>query len=271
MSGEISQEPAWGTYAPPPQVAPLLGLVKLGVARGGISKWIRRQWHKQHHDLVDAEIRGIKFRLNISDNTTDGKLLFSSKYYDGEELDALANTGGKVFIDVGANTGYYSLMLASRGFHRIIAIEPNPPTVKRLAFNVAINGFNEKIHVVPFCVGKEGMVDFYCDGSLGSASLIQESDDIHPISVPAKPLSQILNDHHVDKIDSMKIDVEGFEDKALIPFFETSAQELWPQVLVLEDCHSDHWENDVLKYLLSDKYQLIKKTRANSIMKRLGR
>jgi FkbM family methyltransferase len=269
MSDEMSNEPGWGTYPPPREAASLLGLVRLGLARGGISKWIRRRWHNQYPELVDAEIRGIKFRLNISDNTTDEKLLLSSKYYDGEEIDALSNRGGGVFVDVGANTGYYSLMLASRGFEKVISIEPNPPTVNRLAFNVAINNMSEKIHVVPLCVGKEGTVEFYCNGSLGSASLIQERADIAPISVPSKPLIMILEDHHIEKIDSMKVDVEGFEDKALIPFFEASTKKLWPRVLVLEHCHSDIWEKDLLEYLLDDKYELIRKTRANAIMKRI--
>jgi len=260
---------SWGTYAPPQSANFFRSLVKLGLARGVLGKWIRRQWHRKFPELVDVEIRGIKYRLDISDNTTDEKILLSSKNYDGEEIDALAIRGGKVFVDIGANTGYYSLALAKRGFEKIISIEPNPPTVTRLAFNVAINNLRDKVRVIPLCVGKEGKVEFYCDGSLGAASLICENNQIEPIVVDAKPLHEILQTENVKHIDSMKIDVEGFEDKALVPFFDLAPKELWPKVLVLEHCHRDIWESDILEYLLEGKYELVKKTRANSIMKKI--
>ena len=42
------------------------------------------------------------------------------------------------FIDIGANTGHYSLSLAKRSFTQIIAIEPNPPSSKLLVIKEKI-------------------------------------------------------------------------------------------------------------------------------------
>jgi hypothetical protein len=103
-----------------------------------ICKWIRKQWRKKGYTIVDAQVRGINYRLHTHINTTDGKLLTSSKFYDHQEIKALSNSlrispagpgEESVFIDIGANTGYYSLTLAQRGFSRILAIEPNPTTL----------------------------------------------------------------------------------------------------------------------------------------------
>ena len=82
-----------------------------------------------------------------------------------KEIDALACEGDKsqkdkVFIDIGANTGHYALSLAKRGFTRIIAIEPNPPTLELLNFNVSINDFDEIITIVPLCIGDGNKVLF---------------------------------------------------------------------------------------------------------------
>src|SRR5262249_1364648 len=59
-------------------------------------------------------------------------------------------TGDAVFVDVGAHIGYYSLKaaaaLGSRG--RVIAVEPNPPTVKELQANIAASNAS-RVHVYP--------------------------------------------------------------------------------------------------------------------------
>ncbi len=259
---------SWGTYTPPDSSLFLRAIVKIGLARGMFSRWIRHQWSMRFPEVVDAEVRGIKYRLNITDNVTDAKLLLSSKYYDREELDALAVPNGKVFIDIGANTGYYSLNLAHRGFQKIIAIEANPPTVERLTFNVNVNNFSDKIHIVPLCVGKGGTVEFYSDGNLGAASLVRTKEEIEPILVESKPLYKIMQEANIKQVHSMKIDVEGYEDQVLIPFFEEAPKKLWPNVIVIEHCHSSIWQDDVLDYLLDGKYRLIKKMRSNSIIQK---
>ncbi len=37
-----------------------------------------------------------------------------------------------------------------------------------------------------------------------------------------------------ERIDAMKMDIEGFEDRVLPPFFETAPRSLWPRLLILE-------------------------------------
>lgn len=263
------EDPEWGTYAPPRNASFLLTLVKVGLARGKFSKWVRKKWRSRFPEIVDVESRGIRYRLNVSNNTTDDKILLSSKYYDGEEIEALAASGGKVFVDIGANTGYYSLTIASKGFDKVLSIEPNPPTVKRLQYNVEINNLQAKIKIVPLCVGSEGYVNFYCDGSLGSASVISENNNITPITIESKSLIDILSMEKISSIDGMKIDVEGIEDQVLIPFFETAPIELWPKVLVLEHCHQGIWKTNVIDYLLQGRYSISKKTRANLVLKKI--
>ena len=261
----------FGYYKPRNITFILEFLRKLGISRGTIRRQIQKIWERLGYEVVDATIHGIKYRLNISENTTDAKILTTSKFYDLKEIDALECEGyksqkDKVFIDIGANTGHYSLSLAKRGFTKIIAIEPNPPTLELLNFNVSINDLDEIITIVPLCIGEGDKVPFYCGSGLGTASVIRKnSDNTPPIYVETETLINILNKQNIIKIDSMKIDIEGFEDQALFPFFDEAPEKLWPRCIVIEP-NSKSWKRDILKHLETLGYQRTDKTRGNIIL-----
>jgi FkbM family methyltransferase len=265
----------FGTYAPQKDANLLRLLTKSGLSRGKLNKWNIAQWRAKGYRKVDIVIRDIRYRLGILRNTTDAKILTSSKYYEEREIKALASTclGSKrtdgAFIDIGANTGYYSLSLAKIGVKRILAIEPNPPTLEMLRINVALNNWNEQIAVIPSCVGEQGEVDFYQSGGLGSASIVEKDHpNSTPIRVKSAPLIQILKENNIQRVDALKIDVEGFEDQALEPFFEQENQSFWPKTLVIEHCHSESWKINILDLILSRGYTIINRTRANTVLTR---
>lgn len=246
---------------------------KLGLSRGFMRRKIYKSWQNQGYEIVDTTIRGIKYRLNIRDNTTDRKILTTSKFYDFKEINALAREAkpsqqDKVFLDIGANTGHYSLSLAKRGFTKIIAIEPNPPTLELLSFNVKINNLESVISIVPLCIGDGTKVPFYSSNGLGTASVFKdEADDSPPIYVASDTLVNILKNQNITKIDAMKIDIEGFEDHALFPFFADAPESLWPRCIVIEP-NSASWEKDILAQLETLGYVRTGKTRGNVIMNR---
>ena len=245
----------------------MLSLTRAGFARGRLSCWMRRRWLDWYASVVDAEVRGIRYRLNVADNGTDGKLLLSSKIYDSQELEALCAGPRGVFVDVGANIGYYSLSCAARGFHRVLAIEGNPDTVARLMFNIQSNPWRDAITVAPLCVGSGGKVPFRCTGDLGRAQIVDAVDRPEATRLLAsKPLADILADHGITAIDAMKIDIEGYEDQALLPFFAQAARSLWPARLVLESCHRQEWRQDVVAHLLQSGYQAVGETRSGNLI-----
>jgi len=72
--------PPFGHYKPKADTLFLRFLTKIGLSRGRITKLINKAWRRKGYDKVDVEIRGIKYRLHTSINTTDSKILTSSKY-----------------------------------------------------------------------------------------------------------------------------------------------------------------------------------------------
>jgi len=122
---------------------------------------------------------------------------------------------------------------------------------------------------VPEGIGRQGTSELFFTGDLGSASLLgHSSEKAARITIQTRPLLDIINQKQINKIDGMKIDVEGLEDAALLPFFEAAPKTLWPSCLVIEHCHQKDWEIDIIRYLLGMDYMQTGKTRANTILKR---
>jgi len=260
---------SYGTYSPVFATIPLSMVTKLGLAHGKIAKLLNKAWKNVHGPIVDAEVRGLKYRLNLSDNATDIKILVSSKIYDSPELEALAGAcQGKCFVDIGANIGYYTLNLAQAGAGRVIAIEPNPPTLARLRYNIDINGMNDKVTVIPAGVGPEGELDFHLTRGLGGSGFLAPAQGAPTIRVRTIPLLDILADNGVSEIGALKIDIEGFEDQALMPFFAAASASLLPKCVVIESCHAKDWKSDLMGAFLTRGYRLDRKTRSNHIFMR---
>lgn len=260
-----SCHPQWGAYAPSPKSRLLRLLITLGLGRSTIRKKILITWRKKYGHIVDVEVRGIKYRLNISDNVTDGKILVSSKIYDKVEIEYLsASSRENNFIDIGANIGYYSLAIAHKGAKRVLAIEPNPPTLKRLNFNIRANRFDEKISVIPVGIGQEGEFELFHNFDLGGASLIKLQDTASAVTITTKPLWDILQANNITTIGGLKIDIEGREDLALGDFFNTAPKTAWPKCMVVEHCHRQLWETDILAFLVQLGYKIIIKIRGNN-------
>jgi len=117
--------PPWGAFKPN-GINFLIGLfVKLGLSHGKIKKLLQLLCRKKHP--IDIKYQTIKIRCVVGKNNIENKLFLSSKLREREEL-ALLKTylcKGGVFVDVGANIGYYSLMATTLGASKVLAFEPN--------------------------------------------------------------------------------------------------------------------------------------------------
>lgn len=150
-----------------------------------------------------------------------GALVNSMGYYDPNNMfwliDLCKSGVCKVFFDVGANIGVYSLICAFYG-SKCLAFEPNPLSYTFLSENINLNQFQNKI--IPFQI-----------------ALGETNGTAHMTNFPGNPMNKITTqgegiivsitrgDHFIDTYnllpDVMKIDVEGYEDKVLEGFGET--------------------------------------------------
>ena len=121
--------------------------VLLGVARhqpfnrGPIRRRLVNFFKRRIDHPVEATYRGVPFLFNLDDNPTEQKALFG--FYNNKEVDYVVSVAGSkspVFVDVGANSGFYSqifLFHASVG-GQVLSIEPNPEMCKRITTNASL-------------------------------------------------------------------------------------------------------------------------------------
>jgi FkbM family methyltransferase len=127
-------------------------------------------------------------------------------------------TGG-IAVDAGANVGWHTLLMARLVGEggRVLAVEANPSVRTRLVEHLELNEIRN-VEVIPCALGDaQGSVEFQApavddpaagDGHVVDAGDIQRRDVIR---VEVRTLDAILEPMHLERLDLIKIDVEGFE------------------------------------------------------------
>lgn len=222
---------------------------------------------------VDIESLGAKMRLYPDGNVCEKRVLFTPQYFDAVERELLASRlrDGFTFIDIGANIGAYSLFVAARAGRgaRILAVEPQPEIFARLAFNIAQNPFGTVKAVACALADKPGELTLFIDPTnRGESSVrILNSSAGVSVKVPAVTLLSLVESEGYERIDAIKLDVEGAEDLILEPFLRDAPQALWPGFVIIEDSRQ-RWQIDLAGLLERNGYKLVAQTRLNLMFER---
>jgi FkbM family methyltransferase len=124
------------------------------------------------------------------------------------------------FIDVGANLGAITIPAASHvgPEGRVLAIEPNPETASLLRRNLAKNLVRNTTVVQLACLDERKRSVFYVSASShsGKSSLsAQNARSRQAVTVECDTLDSIVVTHEINRVDVVKIDVEGAELQVL--------------------------------------------------------
>jgi FkbM family methyltransferase len=264
----------FGAFAPNAAQRAVIALAQRSrLKRGAFRPALSRLLNLLRAGPVDVQYQGAAFRFYHQASATERGALFNPDY-NIEELDFLrAHTpDGGVFVDVGANAGTYALPLARHvgPEGRVIAVEPHPVMVARLAFNQAASASGNVVLVAAAAGDADGELMIETDQENYGASHVypDASARSDAIRVPAMRLLRILQDGNVEHVDSLKIDVEGYEDRVLIGFFREAPPALWPGAIAIEHLSRDDWLDDCLADMVSRGYIEIAKTRSNTLLLR---
>jgi FkbM family methyltransferase len=257
-------------------LAPLL--VKIGqrtpLGRGAARKGLLRIIKKLDGGPIETTFRGVPMQLHL-DNPAEYKPLLSP-LYNKVELDFLARFlegHPSTFVDIGANFGLFTQYLATRmpKGSLIVAIEPNPAMCARMTDNLEILRRHDlaeevSIHVESSAAGPaEGVARLQISAGFGEAYILDASSP-EGIEVPVRRLSEILGRRGVVALDAVKIDVEGYEDRVLGPYFQEVPRLLFPRALVIEFTHRSRWRQDLLSQCMALGYREQARTRGNVLL-----
>ncbi|HXI08583.1 MAG: FkbM family methyltransferase [Bradyrhizobium sp.] len=274
MQPDNDPSPApFGALAPNAAQAAVIALAqRTGLKRGAFRPMLSRLLDLLRSGPLDVSYQGGAFRLYHQGSATERGALLNPDY-NIEELGFLRAhlRQGGVFVDVGANVGTYALALARDvgAGGKVIAIEPHPVTHARLAFNHAASAY-EQVKLVRAASGAEdGELLIETDGdNLGASHIVSGIASGKAIRVPALRLVRILQEAGAGNIDALKIDVEGYEDRVLMPFFKTAPPSLWPKAVVIEHLSKDEWQDDCIADMVARGYAISGRTRSNTLLVR---
>jgi FkbM family methyltransferase len=191
-----------------------------------LSRYVRRlKWLTYRHLLPCRSIvtfdhsLGSRLRLEFSDVSAP-HIYFGT--YEREETSLIRELvrPGMTVLDIGANIGYFTLLIASKlGPHGTVhAFEPNPAMLTRLKENIALNPEYNDGRVVFHQVAlgaNTGEANFFCPvlghEGVGGLRNTGRAPLSHILRLPVQTLDLFLESEGIGKLDLIKLDVEGGE------------------------------------------------------------
>jgi len=159
--------------------------------------------------LTDSE--GLKYRVRVQ-----GLWRFSRPFEPLTSKFLISNVDeSDTFLDVGAHIGIYIIKLAQR-VSKVIALEPEPENYSFLYKNVLINNLSDKVIVLPIAASDRDGYACLCIKMSSGAHTLEDSVScrkrIRVITLKVDTLLKVLG---IGKVNIVKIDVEGHEDKVI--------------------------------------------------------
>lgn len=125
-------------------------------------------------------------------------------------------------LDIGSNIGYYALLESKKIGHsgKVWAIEPSPENFSTLEENIKLQNV-ENIKAFNFAIGDEnGEVEFVISKKSNWSKVKSKNDSIELddkiINVPLKTLDSFSIENNLKRVDLLRMDVEGYENKIIL-------------------------------------------------------
>jgi FkbM family methyltransferase len=154
---------------------------------------------------------------------------------------------GDIVVDLGGNIGVFNRWAYSQGASRVISFEPDRRYFKLLSLNADPKSilFNAAV--------SDSMGEFILHESphLGGSSLIEFSDALNRYPVRTYTLDYLFDVGMVDKIDFLKVDIEGAEQHAMIGISDENLMKV--RNISMEYHNAQFGYNDELRNQLIDR------------------
>ena len=186
--------------------------------------WVARRGAAPFVARMPRELGGFQFLCDLTDPLMREVCLTGR--YEPQETALLQRllTEGMTAVDVGANWGYFTLVAAhlvgAKG--RVVSVEADPRAHETLAWNISSNGLTAVRVVAAAAADEVGILSFAAYGTdldaganFGLVLASSSERGGRRFAVPARPLDQILDEAGVERVNVLKMDIEGAEARAM--------------------------------------------------------
>lgn len=185
-------------------------------------------------------------------------------YYQGDIFKEAMNyiNTPKVFYDIGAHVGLWSLMCVNNGFREIHAFEPNPETYACLQKNLKGKAYLYRYGVSQIPNAWMEVVEEDATNTGAVKLVTSEKGKAHATRIEAPCIHKKIAQYNIKPNECLvKIDTEGMEEACVLGM-DKIIYALRP-VVVVEQRHSQ----DALQILQDMGMQICKKIRKDWILK----
>jgi FkbM family methyltransferase len=254
----------FGHFAPNPVQRALIALGRATVLRRGVFRGaLTRAILGLGRGKLDLRFRGAAYRIRGESNLIEYGLLLVPDY-NAADIDFLLKDAppDAGFVDLGSNIGLYALPLAvARPQGRVVAVDANPKMIARLRWNAAATGLANLTAVHAAVSDAEGRGDLVIRKDDVAIVAVQESA---AGAMPIRTLAALVAETGLAAIHGLKIDIEGHEDRALVPFLDGAAPGLLPRRIVIEHPEPQADYPGCTAAFARHGYRLIGRSRNNS-------
>jgi FkbM family methyltransferase len=148
---------------------------------------------------------------------------------------------GDVVLDCGANVGVFTRKALDMGASQVIAIEPGPENVECLRRNFAPEIASGRVRLVPKGVWSTiDTLEFHVDPENSAAdSFLINRPGSRMVRVPVTTIDSLVRELALDRVDFIKMDIEGAELEAL-DGGAAVIRERKPKISISAYHHGDH-------------------------------
>lgn len=175
--------------------------------------------------MIDDFDGSRKFNCDLTEHISSD--IFWNGFHSSDQLWVLDGLGREAtFIDIGANQGEFTIFAAGRLTHgKVFAVEPFDKVRGKLQSNLTINGF-QNVEVIPYALSDApGRAELFTDAArygetnknnCGLTSLVKSEIRGTKIGeTEVSTLDELVSSKNLDRLDLIKIDVEGSEPAVL--------------------------------------------------------
>ncbi len=219
-------------------------LNKYGIHRSLLKDFLSKNYRNESFRLWNSlgHLVAKKEGFLFHEDTEDGLLreVFINKIY---EVRGFIPEKNDSVVDIGAAYGETAIYWAKKFEAKVWAFEPNPVSFSIMLKNIALNNVQDKIFPFNVAIGDGSSIKFNESGGLYTSSTLGE-----------ELKTSCLNYFNIERMDILKIDVEGFECEVLKGSLDLISR-YYPKIII--ETHSKYLRKRCLKILGKLNYKLI--------------
>ncbi len=213
----------------------------------------------EHDSLRGQATDGRRFWINLTTGMQEMVFFVGEFERAVTEIVRLLVNEGDVCVDVGANFGWYTTLFAKEAGEtgEVHSFEPVPATYRELRRNYELMGSPDNVFINNLALGDQpGRITMNLFGGLptGHASLSSQGRDVTAsFECPMITLDSYLDDKRIEKVDLIKVDIEGAEMMFLngaARIFEQEAPPIFLVEMALgQTQHFGYVPDDLVKFI----------------------